>query len=258
MRELPPLDVHAHVAVDIEPIELERLGAVVLVATRSLAEFDKVRDRHDRVSIWGVGCHPSLVRAQGDYDQRRFAEAIESTPYVSEVGLDGDSRVPMKRQIATLGSILDVLDHTPRILSLHSYRAGEEILDILEAHGNQPGRVLHWWLGDSEQTARALALGCYFSVNYSMIRANDGWKSIPLDRLLVETDHPSGDRFGPVPRMPGRVQPVEVALAKHHGLSQRPLRTSLWENFAAIVAGTGTYSILPKPVQLMADASSGA
>ncbi len=53
MRRLPPLDTHAHVALDIAPVELERLGAVVLIATRSLDEFQTVQSRTDRASVWG-------------------------------------------------------------------------------------------------------------------------------------------------------------------------------------------------------------
>ena len=251
MRELPPLDVHAHVAPDINATDLQRLGAVVLIATRSLADFEMVRERQDLVSIWGVGCHPSLVGIQRDFDAARFEGALPDTPYVAEVGLDGGSRVPLEKQTETLRAILGMVGRLPRLVSLHSYKATGELLEVLNEDGAQPGRILHWWLGDSEETARAIELGCYFSINYSMIRTTEAWKVIPLDRLLTETDHPSGDRFSGSPRQPGRVQSVEVAIAKHHGISASAIRTRVWENFARTVADTETTSLFPHPVRSM-------
>jgi TatD DNase family protein len=251
MRELPPLDVHAHVATDIDATGLQRLGAVVLIATRSLADFEMVRERQDLVSIWGVGCHPSLVGIQRDFDAARFEGALADTPYVAEVGLDGGSRVPLEKQTETLNSILSMVARLPKLISLHSYKATGELLDCLSLYGAQPGRILHWWLGDSGETARAIELGCYFSINYSMIRTTDAWKLIPLDRLLTETDHPSGDRFSGSPRQPGRVQSVEVAIAEHHGISASAIRTQVWENFARTVADTETTSLFPHPVRSM-------
>ncbi|MBF4514158.1 TatD family hydrolase [Plantibacter sp. VKM Ac-2885] len=242
-------------ATDITTSDLERLGAVVLIATRSLADFELVRGRQDLVSIWGLGCHPSLVGVQRSFDEVLFEQALAQTPFVAEVGLDGGSRVPLEKQMETLHTILKVVDRLPRIVSLHSYRATSELIDVLAKHGAQPGRVLHWWLGDAEETQRAIELGCYFSVNFSMIRTSETWKMIPVDRVLLETDHPSGDRFGAAPRQPGRVQPVEAAIAKHHGVTARVVRQHVWVNFARIVAATGTRALLPEPVRKMIDAA---
>lgn len=255
MRELPPLDVHAHVATDIPASDLEGLGAVVLIATRSLADFELVSGRQDLVSIWGLGCHPSLVGIQRSFNAVLFEQALTQTSYVAEVGLDGGSRVPLEKQTETLQRILEMVDRLPRIVSLHSYRATSGLLDLLTKHGARPGRVLHWWLGDTEETRRAIELGCYFSVNRSMIRTSETWRMIPLDRVLLETDHPSGDRFGAAPRQPGRVQPVEAAIAKYHGVTSGVVRQHVWANFARIVAATSTRALVPEPVRRMIDAA---
>ncbi len=253
MRELPPLDTHAHVSTDVSVADLERLGSVVLIATRSLADYDKVTGRRDLVSVWGVGCHPSLVGVQRDFDPREFARALENTAYVAEVGLDGDSRVPLEKQEETLRAVLGLVDRLPRIVSLHSYKATGRLITLLSEYGDRDGRILHWWLGDESETKRALELGCFFSINYSMIRSGDGWQSIPLNRLFIETDHPSGDRFSATPRQPGRVQPVEAAIAKHHGISMQKVRRQIWENFSDMVSATKTRALLPEPIQRMID-----
>lgn len=251
MRELPPLDTHAHVSTDIDAADLEKLGAVVFIATRSLSDFYQVAERRDLVSIWGVGCHPSLVGVQRAFDSRKFEHALNATAYVAEVGLDGSSRVPIDKQEKTLRSILELVALLPRIVSIHSYKATGSVLSLLAERGAQEGRILHWWLGDETETQRALELGCFFSVNHSMIRSADTWRTIPLNRLLLETDYPSGDRFSTAPRQPGRIQSVEIAVAKQHGVSTQQLRLQVWRNFAGIVSGTKTLSLLPEPVQKM-------
>lgn len=253
MNVLPPLDAHAHIATNIPAVDLERLGAVVLIATRSLSDFDEVVSRRDLVSVWGVGCHPSLVGVQRAFDPAEFERALAATPYVAEVGLDGGSRVPIEKQQETLRSILELVTRLPRIVSIHSYKATSATLSLLAESGFQDGRILHWWLGDEVETQQALELGCYFSVNFSMIRSTETWRIIPLNRLLLETDHPSGDRFSAAPRQPGRIQAVEAAVAKQHGISAQQLRRRVWKNFAGIVSATNTRSLLPKPVQRMID-----
>ncbi|GAB6859758.1 TatD family hydrolase [Microbacterium xylanilyticum] len=251
MRRLPPLDTHAHVALDIAPVELERLGAVVLIATRSLDEFQTVQSRTDRASVWGVGCHPSLVGAQRGFDADRFATMIRSTPYVAEVGLDGSSRVPRDEQVGTFAEIVRVLEMSPRVTSIHSYRAARPVLDVLDQSRLRTGVVLHWWLGTVEETREAVDLGCYFSVNYSMTRSLEHLQAVPQSRLLVETDHPSGDRFSPHPRRPGAVEALESRLAKAFNVDPEAMRSLVWSNFATLIRDTGVAALLPGAVREM-------
>jgi TatD DNase family protein len=75
------------------------------------------------------------------------------------------------------------------------------------------GAVLHWWRGSPAATDKALALGAYFSFNPAGIGNTKLLSQVPLDRILVETDHPDGDRRSPAPRHPGRVEQVETKLA---------------------------------------------
>jgi TatD DNase family protein len=74
----------------------------------------------------------------------------------------------MPAQRTTFDSILKTLQANPRIASIHNFAAAETVLDCLTARPIQ-GAVLRWWLGDQEQTRRAVELRCYFSVNTSMV-----------------------------------------------------------------------------------------
>lgn len=249
MRRLPSIDMHAHIQADIAAADLLELGSVVFAATRSLDEAARALDRSDPWTIWGVGCHPGLVGVQRTFDLVRFTDLINRTPYVSEVGLDGKSRVPLNSQQETLDAILTTLQTTPRIASIHSFAATNAVLDCLASRPIQ-GPVLHWWLGDATQTSRAIQHGCYFSINASMLRRPELIDSLPLDRVLPETDHPFGDRGAGRGRRPGNVDQVERVLARLHGLDQDGVRRTMWQNLAALVQATKCGSLLPRPVRI--------
>jgi TatD DNase family protein len=251
---LPPLDLHAHVKPTIAPRELEQLGAVVFVATRSLDEFHQTEQRRDSVTVWGVGAHPGVERAQRDFDPGRFAEAIKSTAFVSEVGLDGRSKVPIALQEQTFRDILRELSAQPRIVSIHSNGASLKVLDALSEVPTR-GAILHWWRGTAVQTARAIELGCWFSINLAGMKYPSDVALIPFHRILIETDHPSGDRGASEPRQPGAVGGVESALALVYGVTPAEIRTQVWKNFARLVDDTGVLGLLPAAVRRMTEAA---
>ena len=247
MRTLPPLDLHAHVDTGIDAAELSALWAIVFAVTRSLDEAEQALKRSDGTTIWGVGCHPGLVGVQKAFDAERFQALAEVTPYVGELGLDGTSRVPMDMQRHTLAGALGVLQQSPRITSLHSYKATSEILSLI-AEFPQSGLILHWWLGTESETDRAVELGCYFSVNRSSARRRDVLARIPLDRVLPETDHPFGNKGRGLQR-PGEVGHVEAVLADVHGLSTPEIRRRTWQTLASIAQETRTGRLLPGRVR---------
>lgn len=242
--------MHAHIDPAIGARQLETLGAVVFAATRSIEEFERTLGRRDLVTIWGVGCHPELVSAQESFDETRFDAAVARTPFVSEVGLDGNSRVPMQLQLEVFRSILLLARARPTIVSVHSRRATAEVLNLIEETEAQ-GVVLHWWLGSLDETARAVELGCYFSLNRSMSGGKASWSSIPIDRVLCETDHPSGNRERRGLSQPGWTLDVEEMIAAAFGAKQDEMRNHLWSNLSELVSKTEITNLLPVPVQSM-------
>ncbi|GLZ77946.1 TatD family hydrolase [Actinorhabdospora filicis] len=254
MSRLPQIDMHAHIEADIPASDLTNLGALVFAATRSLDEAEGALRRRDAWTVWGVGCHPGLVGAQKAFETDRFASLSTSTPYVSEVGLDGKSRVPMEMQRATFAAVLSVLQASPRITSIHSYAAIDDVLDCLDEWPIH-GAVLHWWLGSPAQTRRAVDRDCFFSVNAAMLRQHNLVSRIPLDRVLPETDHPFGDRSGGDGRRPGRVGDVELALAQIHQLTPEKIRQTTWRNLGELIRNTRCGMLLPRQARVTLAAS---
>lgn len=238
MRTPPRLDTHAHLAVDIERRAVRGLGAYVFAATRSLAEYEKAAERNDVRTIWGVGSHPGLVSVNKAFDRAAFQAALEATPLVSEVGLDGASRVGMAAQIGVFRSILEELRSTPRLVSVHSSGAHFQVLRELN-RTPVDGVILHWWTGSAELTEEAVRLGCYFSLPPAMMSSVERLRLLPIDRILPETDHPYGDRLTPGTKRPGGVDEVEMRLAALHGKTPQEIRIQFWTNLRALIEKVG-------------------
>jgi TatD DNase family protein len=248
MRTLPALDLHAHVDATIAAQDLVALNAAVFAVTRSLEEAGTALRRNDSMTVWGLGCHPGLIEAQKAFTASTFSELLDSTPLVGEVGLDGRSRVPIATQVTTFRSILQTLQTKPRITSIHSFAACEEVLELL-AEVPTVSAVLHWWLGTPAQTARAIELGCYFSVNASMLRRSRLLEAVPLDRILTETDHPFGDRGSRSVRRPGAVSNIEDAIAAANGLRTEAVRVHVWRNLRELAFQADVVAMLPKELR---------
>jgi TatD DNase family protein len=251
---LMPLDMHAHIEPGIAPSELDRLGACVVAMTRSLGEYKDVARRQDGSVVWGIGCHPGLAKAVRGFSLSSFRAALTSAAVVGEVGLDGSARVPLADQQAVFDEVISALVETPRIVSVHSYRATSYVLDTVERL-RPKGVVLHWWLGTEEETRRAVAVGAYFSLNASQVSKWTGLAVVPRDRLLTETDHPFGDRREASPHRPGNIGHVERRLGESLGLAPDEVRRLAWRNLSRLATEVGVHDLLPHQFQVQMLAS---
>jgi len=176
-------------------------------------------------------------------------DAIATTPVIGEVGLDGAARTPMESQLAALRGVLKVTAETPRVLSLHSYRAtGHVVRELREFRPD--AAILHWWLGSPEETEAAVEAGAYFSVNASQAKRWKSLRLVPLDRLLLETDHPFGDRSESQPRRPGNLSHPESAVSAAFSISPDVLRCQTWRNLKTIAEKLDLVEMFPRDFQV--------
>lgn len=120
-------------------------------------------------------------------------QLLPEAKYIGEVGLDFQTTSGMNKQMAFIRELFNRCNnYDSKILSLHSRDAIDELLDILpEKRTFIP--ILHWFTGNINQLKKAVDLGCYFSVNLSMIGSSNFrqfMQNVPCDRLLTETDAP--------------------------------------------------------------------
>ena len=79
------------------------------------------------------------------------------------------------------------------------------------------------------------------------------WKSlrlVPLDRLLLETDHPFGDRSESPPRCPGNLSKSESAVSAAFSVSPDALRHRTWRNLKAISEKLNLVEMFPREFQV--------
>jgi TatD DNase family protein len=226
MTRLLPIDAHAHVQTTVDETDLRALRALIFAVTREPSEWKTAAGRTDRGCIWGLGCHPKVPAAFEEFDPDRLQELLADSPLIGEVGLDARSTVPMARQLEVFRGILDLAQARPRLVTIHSSGASPQVVGELSQRPI-PGAILHWWRGDPEQTARAVELGCYFSVNGAEVARPKVLSLLPPERVLTETDFPHTARQDRAAEVPGAVQTTEDALAEAWGRDAATVREQL-------------------------------
>lgn len=211
------VDFHCHL--DLYPdhaqlvAECEQQGIFTLAVTTTPRAWPRNHElasatTHVRAAL---GLHPQLVKDRAN-EIRLWREYLPNARYVGEVGLDASRAhyASFETQKQVFETILRECVHQGgKILTIHSVRAARIVLDMLEAYlpRSRGTAVLHWFTGTKAEAARAIQLGAYFSTNAEMLR-NDRHRtmvaSLPLDRILTETD-------GPFTKVDGReARPIHV------------------------------------------------
>lgn len=184
-------------------------------------------DQYDSVYA-AIGVHPHEVRhiADGWYDELlRLARHKKVVAY-GEIGLDYHyNHSSPKEQRDRFREQVQLARELKLPVIIHTREAQEDTIAILrEEQASEVGGVFHCFSGDAWLAKDALDLGFYLSFsgivtfqNAAMLR--EIAKTVPLDRLLIETDCPY---LAPVPYRGKRNEPAYVAhvadkLAAIHG-----------------------------------------
>lgn len=145
-------------------------------------------------------------------EQLRARLTVEPRAKVGEVGIDrwildrakpddprlaGLRRAPLEEQIEVFAWQMELAADLNRAASIHCIDAWGALFDALRAVRHPPvGFLLHAYAGPAEMVKPFVDLGAYFSFNGSYLdpkrdRLRETFKSVPPDRLLVETDAPA-------------------------------------------------------------------
>ena len=188
-----------------------------------------------------LGLHPQLV-AERAHEIGLWEELLPRTRYVGEVGLDASPRFykSFQTQKDIFARVLSLCAAAGnKIVTTHSVRATKAVLDTIEQH-MPPTRgrvVLHWFTGTAAEAKRAVDLGCYFSVNSEML-ANDKraaiTKTLPLDRILTETDGPF-IQTDTRPITPSDVWIAVEGLARLHQIPPADMSDAIMRNLKSLL-----------------------
>jgi TatD DNase family protein len=200
----PLVDMHCHL--DLFPDYQQAIQQAEHAAVHTVAVTTTPRAwPHNNELMSGLrylrpalGLHPQLVTDNPQRELVLWDRYLADAVFVGEVGLDAGrayaAQLPQQQRV--FEHILRACaDAGGKILSVHSVRVVATTLDMIEKLlPTDRGRVvLHWFTGTAAQAARAVDLGCYFSVNLPMLNTAKGrtfLASLPVDRLLTETDGP--------------------------------------------------------------------
>jgi TatD DNase family protein len=214
---------------------------------------DKEAAQAERLSaLWpearfSIGVHPHQAHQFASQPERAAAVVraqVERTPHaraIGEIGLDYHyDYSPRDVQHAVFRGQLRLARELGLPVVIHTREAEDDTLAILREEGAGPHvrGVLHCFTGTPALAAAGLDLGFYVSLagiitfpKASELRETA--RTVPLDRLLVETDSPF---LAPVPHRGTRNEPAHVvqivdALAALHARPPAELAQATGANF---------------------------
>ncbi|MBI4534742.1 MAG: TatD family hydrolase [Ignavibacteriae bacterium] len=195
-----------------------RFTLVVTTSPRAWQATSRVFAGHSNIKV-ALGLHPEIV-AQKEAERGLLMSCVSEAEFIGEVGLDGSVQHRHTRalQESILKAVLAECERCGgRILSVHSRNAAGPVLDCIEQYCRVSIPVLHWFSGTLEETRRAVAMGCWFSVGPAMLRGAKGRRileELPKEKVLPETDGPFA-RNGSSPFMPWEAMTIvrDVAIA---------------------------------------------
>ena len=220
------------------------VGTLVTICTK-MENFETVCGIAERYpNIWcSLGIHPHEAgnEAVPTVDQLVALAEHPKVVGIGETGLDYFyERSPRDAQQAGLRVHIEAARETGLPLIVHARDADDDMIEILEEgyrQGPYPG-LIHCFTSGPELAEKAIEIG--FSISFSGIvtfkNAEDlrsVAKSVPLDRILIETDAPY---LAPVPNRGKRNEPAYVVhvaetLAQIRCIDAAEIAAATTENF---------------------------
>ena len=224
---------------------IEQIVTVGIDPESSKAALELAR-RYDYISA-SVGIHPHSADDWDEGDLSRL-RALASAPQVvawGEIGLDFFRRYSStEAQLRMFRLQLQMARDLDLPVIVHDREAHEEVYSILKGMGKGKG-VIHCFSGDRDLAEAFMDLGYLISIPGTVTykkasRVKEVAASIPLNRMLVETDSPY---LAPVPKRGKRNEPFNVTFTA--GEIARLRNTTLEEVALQTTANTKTLFGLP-------------
>jgi TatD DNase family protein len=231
------LDLH-HFDTDRDAV-LERARAAgvgrILIPGIDLAQNRRavaLAEKYSQLRV-AVGVHPNDTP---DFGARELGalRALAQHPQVDAIGEIGIDlywkAVPLEQQQHAFRMHLELAADLNKPVIIHDREAHAEVMAILREQAPPAGGVLHAFSGDAAMAAEAMQLGFYLGVDGPLTyKKSDALRAIvatvPLDRILIETDAPYLTPDAPpqakrgTRNEPANVRHVAQKLAEVRGLS---------------------------------------
>ena len=222
------IDSHCHL--DHEPL-FENINEIIkrskdigiqklLTISTTLASFDKIKDlvNIDPMVFGTFGIHPHETEAN-NVNKKTLVNTIAKFKKiigVGETGLDFFyNHSNRERQIDSFKEHIEASIELKMPIIVHSRDAEDETFNILSAYNDKNLKILmHCFTGSYEFSKKLLSIGAFFSASgiitfKNSVDLQNTFKTIPLDKLLIETDSPY---LAPIPM---RGKKNEPSFIKH-------------------------------------------
>lgn len=154
--------------------------------------------RYDMVyATVGIHPHDAGKATEGAFGEISRLAGEPKVVAIGEVGLDYYRNLsPKDSQIAVFRRFIELANALNLPLIVHAREANDDILNILRATNNERRTtIMHCFSGDEIFLRECLDLGLYVSFTCNLTFKNAGKlretaRTVPLDRLLLETDAP--------------------------------------------------------------------
>lgn len=210
------------------------------VTLEKFPEVLAIAEAHDNIYAT-VGIHPDSENVQEATQEQLIALADHPKVVgIGETGLDyfrltGDLEWQRDRFRTHIRAAIA----SGKPLIIHTRNAAEDTIRIMREEGAERiGGVMHCFTETQEVAEQAMALGFYISMSGIVTFKNatalkEVAKSIPLDRMLVETDSPY---LAPIPyrgktNQPAYVRYVAEHVAELRGISLEEVAAATTQNF---------------------------
>ena len=235
------IDSHCHL--DHEPL-LENLGEVVkrskdvginklLTICTTLKSFETIKllVKKDQIIFGTFGIHPHETETDVVKKESIIKNINENKKIIGigETGLDFFYNHSNKeRQIESFKEHIEASIALKKPIIIHSRSAENDTFNILKSYNKNELKILmHCFTGSLEFSKKLILLGAYFSASgiitfKNSIELQNTFKTIPLDKLLIETDSPF---LAPIPMRGKKNEPcfIKYTAEKLALIKQKPL-----------------------------------
>ncbi|MDP2921757.1 MAG: TatD family hydrolase [Candidatus Omnitrophota bacterium] len=234
------IDTHCHL--DFKDFDSDRdivlkrsrdngVGFIINVGSSMEGTARSVQLAGDNESIYAaIGIHPHEADRVSENDIKVFQGFLEKPKVVAlgEIGLDYYKNISSgENQRKLFRRLLEIAKGAGLPLIIHNRDANSDMMNILkEVIGKRASGVMHCFSGDEAFLKECLDMGLFISFTCNITyknaeRLRGVAKSVPMDRLLLETDAPflAPQEFRGKRNEPMRVKYAAEEIARIKGLS---------------------------------------
>lgn len=206
----------------------------------------ELADEYESLVYAALGIHPWSVNQLGPNELEQTVAFIsenvrrkERVVAIGEIGLDPQyarRKIQKEKQTQVFDEMLKLAEKLTLPIIVHSRWSAQKILDILPSFGLK-AVLWHWFSGPIELLPRIVERGDYVSEGPPVVfssRIQEIVRTVPLDRLLTETDGPVR-YYGPFkdkPTTPALIPEVVKAMAQVKKAGENEVAEQILCNFS--------------------------